>query len=160
FVMLPRIMMASTPARWTRPTSSCPMRRNRRYCCMCSTSQGMVKGLGCNRFSFQLILYLFFTRFEANTPRYIWISEEAVQTGGPLSVNITCFVYADPVAKISWLHGLSRTPVQPTGRQPGPNNLRVDIADNENMSVLTLHYKSIDEIKNPRHNSRIKYECK
>lgn len=41
-------------------------------------------------------------RFDEKTPSHIWVSEEAVQQGGPLSVNISCIVYADPVATIGW----------------------------------------------------------
>lgn len=41
-------------------------------------------------------------RFDEKTPQYIWISEDTVQQGGPLPVNISCIVYADPVAEINW----------------------------------------------------------
>lgn len=38
-------------------------------------------------------------------------------------------------------------------------NVRAQITDTENMSILMLTYSNPNEIKNPRHNSRIKYTC-
>ena len=99
-------------------------------------------------------------RFDEKTPKYIWISEEAVQQGGPLTVNISCIVLADPVAKLTWFYANNGQRVVPGNRQPGPG-LQVNIADNaDNLSVLRLDFKSMEEIKNPRHNSRTKYLCK
>lgn len=43
-------------------------------------------------------------RFDANTPKHIWISEDNVNQGGPHTVNISCIVAADPSAKIRWLN--------------------------------------------------------
>lgn len=97
-------------------------------------------------------------RFDEKTPKSIWISEEAVQQGGPLSVNISCIVYADPVAKINW-KAWNGAPVQ-TQPHPLPNqNMRTVISDAENMSSLTLHYQSIHELKNPKMSMRHRYTC-
>lgn len=100
-------------------------------------------------------------RFDEKTPRYIWISEEAIQQQGPMTVNISCLVYADPVAKISWSYGSPvNGPVIPTtGRLAPGAKYQVSIEDNENMSILSVTYRTIEEIRNPRPNSRIRYVC-
>ncbi|KAF7491839.1 Neural cell adhesion molecule 2 [Sarcoptes scabiei] len=95
-------------------------------------------------------------RFDEKTPKFIWVSEEAVQQGGPLSVNISCIVYADPVASINWF-SFDNRPIdsnRPTG------GVRTKIIDSINMSTLMLTFRNIDEIRNPRLNSRIKYKCR
>ena len=67
---------------------------------------------GINKIIFVFHFPLDKPRFDEKTPAHIWVSEEAVQQGGPLSVNISCIVYADPVATIGWFTADNR-PVDP-----------------------------------------------
>lgn len=95
-------------------------------------------------------------RFDEKTPSHIWVSEEAVQQGGPLSVNISCIVYADPVATIGWFTADNR----PVDHNQPRGGVKTKIVDSINMSTLMLTFRNIDEIRNPRPNSRIKYKCR
>ncbi len=101
-------------------------------------------------------------KFDEKTPKYIWISEEAIQQGGPLTVNISCIVAADPVAKISWFYGVGHEPITPGSRLPSSlAGTRVNIADNENYSTLTLTFNSIDHLRgNQRGRPLNKYTCR
>lgn len=94
-------------------------------------------------------------RFDEKTPKSIWVKEETVQQGGPLSVNISCIVHADPEAHISWFT-LDKRPVDTT-RQTG--GVLAKIEGSSNLSTLMLTFRNVDEIRNPRSNSRIKYKC-
>lgn len=101
-------------------------------------------------------------KFDEKTPKYIWISEEAAQAGGPLTVNISCIVAADPVAKISWFYGAGQEAITPGTRLPSSMvGTRVNIADNENLSILTLTFNSIDHLRgNMRGRPLNKYTCR
>lgn len=54
--------------------------------------------------NFKLFLFLDAPRFDDNTPKHIWISEDIVNQGGPHTVNISCIVTADPSAKMRWFN--------------------------------------------------------
>lgn len=99
-------------------------------------------------------------KFDEKTPKYIWISEETIQQGGQYSVNISCIVAADPVAKISWFYGVGQEAITPGARLPSNMvGTRVNIADNENLSLLTLTFNSIEHLRNQRGRLN-KYTCR
>lgn len=108
-------------------------------------------------------------RFQANTPKEIWVGEEAVHSGGPILVNISCIVVADPVAALTWFQGGANQGLHPSkvlknGILPSSmGSVKAKIENKPNYSQLTLQFNSIEDIKQhhrSRENLKTKYTCR
>lgn len=82
--------------------------------------------------------------FPVNTPQYVWISDNI--EGSPIIVNITCIVNADPVVKFRWFTG------DDVAIDRGVLKSKAKVSPvTENLSILSLEYKNLDEIRRKDH---------
>lgn len=98
----------------------------------------------------------FAPRFDENTPKHIWISEDNVNQGGPHTVNISCIVHADPSARIRWLNAVNQ---EIDSSQRYGTNPTIRVTEMENMSTLQLQFSRIEEVKKRQLQARLRYTC-